>query len=105
GLHWLGMSEAAAFPLLTGLIFGILYGAGVIIEEARSGKLSRREIWLLNLFLGLTHAIVEDTAIFVTLGANLAVILGGRLVITVLVIFLIAKCKRDSVPLHFKNPD
>ena len=99
-LRWLGLSEASAFPLLAGLLFGLLYGAGVIIEELRSARLHRREVWLLNLFLGMTHAVVEDTAIFVALGANLWVILGGRLVLTVAVIcFLAAILRKVAVKL------
>jgi len=53
-LHWLDrvaswlapalsrihLSRAAALPLLVGLIFGIAYGAGVIIAAAREGELS-----------------------------------------------------------------
>lgn len=91
GLRELGMSEAAAFPLLTGLVFGLLYGAGVIIEEARAKNLAPREVWMLNLFLGLTHAVIEDTAIFCALGANFLVIFFGRLGLTVFLIYFLAK--------------
>ncbi|WP_035107277.1 hypothetical protein [Desulfovirgula thermocuniculi] len=93
-LRWLGLSEASAFPLLAGLFFGLLYGAGVIIEELRGARLHRREVWLLNLFLGMSHAVVEDTAIFLALGANLWVILGGRLILTLAVIGLLAAVVR-----------
>lgn len=102
-LRWLGMSEASAFPLLAGLIFGLLYGAGIIIEELKSARLRRREVWLLNLFLGMSHAVVEDTAIFLALGANLWVILGGRLLLTLVVIALLAALARRVIPKLVKH--
>jgi len=53
-----------------GIIFGIAYGAGVLIEEARSGRLSWKDIFLINVFLSVCHAVVEDTALFMAVGAN-----------------------------------
>ncbi|WP_169302511.1 nucleoside recognition domain-containing protein [Ammonifex degensii] len=99
-LSWFGMSESTAFPLLVGVIFGLTYSAGIIIEEVRKAKLHHREVLLLNLFLGLTHSVIEDTIIFLALGANLAIILGGRLALTVAIVFLVAKCYNKQAPVR-----
>jgi hypothetical protein len=69
-LKFLGMSKEAASLLMVGLGFGISYGAGVIIEAARSGRLSWQDLFLLNLFLSICHAVVEDTALFMAVGAD-----------------------------------
>lgn len=65
-----GFRQVALFPLLTGLIFGISYGAGVLIPQARSGELDPKQIFLIAAFLGICHALVEDTLLFVAVGAS-----------------------------------
>ncbi|MCL6609994.1 MAG: nucleoside recognition protein [Peptococcaceae bacterium] len=88
-----GMSSEAAFPLLVGIFFGIGYGAGVIIEAARSGRLSWKDMFLINVFLSVCHAVIEDTALFMALGANPLVIVAGRLVMAVVITYL-AGCSK-----------
>ncbi|MHB8157836.1 MAG: nucleoside recognition domain-containing protein, partial [Desulfocucumaceae bacterium] len=61
-LKLFGMSPEAAFPLLAGFFFGISYGAGLIIEAAESGRITWRDMFLVNVFLAVCHAVVEDTA-------------------------------------------
>lgn len=85
------LSPQAAFPLLVGIIFGIAYGAGVLIEEARSGRLSWKDIFLINVFLSVCHAVVEDTALFMAVGANGLIILLGRFIAAILITYLISR--------------
>jgi len=75
-LAGLRMPPAAGAPLLAGLFLGIAYGAGIIIPSARERNLSKREILSLSLFLCTCHAVVEDTLLFVLVGAK-----GGWLVV------------------------
>lgn len=86
-----GFSPKAAFPLLVGIIFGIAYGAGVLIEEARSGRLSWKDLFLINVFLSICHAVVEDTALFMAVGADGLIILLGRFLAAILITFLISR--------------
>ena len=65
-----GFRRSALFPLLTGLIFGISYGAGVLIPQARSGEIDPKQIFLVASFLGICHALFEDTLLFVAVGAS-----------------------------------
>lgn len=88
-----GMSTESAFPLLVGIIFGIGYGAGVIIEAARSGRISWRDMFLVNVFLSVCHAIIEDSALFLAVGANPLVIVVGRLVMAVIITYLVSRSK------------
>ena len=90
-LTYLGMSKEAAPAMMVGLGFGITYGAGVIIEAARSGRLSWQDLFLLNVFLSICHAVVEDTLLFVAVGADGLAILGGRFLLAILVTFLISR--------------
>jgi len=90
-LRVLGLSREAASPMMVGLGFGIAYGAGVIIEAARSGRLTWKDLFLLNLFLSICHAVVEDTALFMAVGADGVAILVGRFVLAVAVTFLVSR--------------
>ncbi len=93
GLKIFGMSPEASFPLLTGFFFGISYGAGVIIEAARSGRISWKDMFLINVFLSVCHAVIEDTALFIALGADPLVIVAGRLVLALAVTYLVSCTK------------
>lgn len=88
-----GMSPEASYPLLAGFFFGISYGAGVIIEAARSGRISWKDMFLVNVFLSACHAIIEDTALFIAIGANPFIIIVGRLVMAVVITYLVSCSK------------
>ncbi len=81
----LGVSKEGALPFLVGLFFGITYGAGVIIPASKDGKLTKKEILLITIFLSVCHALVEDTMIFVVLGANGIILVLGRLAIGIVI--------------------
>ena len=87
----MGLSRTAAAPLFTGIFLGIAYGAGIIIRVARQNNLSRREVFLVGLFLATCHAVIEDTLIFVVIGGNFWIMLGVRLMIAVFLTALLAR--------------
>ena len=75
----LGMDRESAFVAAVGLLLGLAYGAGLIIEEAERSRIGKREILATNLFLGTNHALIEDSLIFAAVGAHLGWIILGRL--------------------------
>jgi hypothetical protein len=94
----LGFKRDSIYPLLAGIIFGISYGAGVLISESNSGRIGANQMFLIALFLGMCHAIFEDTLLFVSQGANGAIILISRFVLAFVVVgwaSLIIKEKSD----------
>ncbi len=85
--HWwarllrpLGLSDETATPTLVGFLFGLAYGSGVIVRDARRGTIGRRQIFLMSLFLSMVHAIVEDSLVFVAVGASAIWVFGFRMV-------------------------
>lgn len=84
-------SEEAVLPLLVGVIFGLSYGAGVIIQAVNEGNLSKKDLYLLTIFLACCHAIIEDTLIFVAVGANPVILLGIRLVTALLLTYILSR--------------
>ena len=75
----LGMTEEIATPTLVGFLFGLAYGGGIIIRETRRRSMSRRQVFLMSVFLSQVHSIVEDSLVFVAVGAAALWIVGFRL--------------------------
>ena len=86
----LNLSNMVAFPLLAGLFLGIVFGSGVIISFANDGTLTKRDLILVLVFLGICHSIVEDTLIFAALGANWWVLISCRFVLATLATFAVS---------------
>ncbi|WP_110943031.1 nucleoside recognition domain-containing protein [Inediibacterium massiliense] len=85
------ISKEAIVPLLVGLIFGISYGAGVIVQSSKEGDLTKVDLVLLITFLVTCHAIFEDTLVFVAVGANGYLLLGIRLLMAIVITYFLSK--------------
>jgi hypothetical protein len=85
-----GMSKKAAPVTVVGMVMGISYGGALIIRETNSGTMGKREVFFSLALMGLSHALVEDTLLMVALGGHWGGILVGRLVFSLLVIYLLA---------------
>jgi len=68
--RWLGMSEQAAAPTVIGFLFGLAYGGSLIVRDTRRHSLRRRQVFQMSVFLSMVHAVVEDSLIFVAVGAS-----------------------------------
>lgn len=93
--RWFGLTREAGLPWLGGNVFGIVFGGGLIIESTHTHKLSPRQVTLVATFLALSHGLLEDTAIFVVLGANLFWITIPRIVLAVVVTWLLSRILRE----------
>lgn len=78
---FLGISEESTFPLVIGLILGLAYGAGVIINSAKEGNLKKKDLYLVVIFLVACHSVFEDTLLFAAIGANGWLLLGTRIIV------------------------
>jgi len=87
----MGLKPEAGMPWLAGNVFGVVFGAGVVIESVREGRLDSKQVTLVATFLALCHGLFEDTAIFMVLGANMFWILVPRIVLAVAVTWVLAK--------------
>ncbi len=81
----LAVSNAAVFPLLIGLVFGLSYGSGVIINAAKSGELSRTDRYGVAIFLSVSHSLIEDTLLLVAVGANALWLVSLRVLLPVII--------------------
>ncbi|MEH7300893.1 nucleoside recognition domain-containing protein [Neobacillus drentensis] len=85
----LGMKENTSTTMAAGLLFGLAYGAGVMIQAVKEDGVSKKDITLAFIFLMACHAVVEDTLIFVPLGIPIwplfLIRLGVAIVLTLIV--------------------
>lgn len=64
------VDEKSGVSVVVGILFGLLYGAGVIIKNAQDDNIDLRSIFIICVFLSLCHAVIEDTFIFASIGAK-----------------------------------
>lgn len=76
----IGVQQNAASTLVAGLVIGLAYGAGVMIQAVQEDGVSKKDATLVFIFLVACHAVVEDTLIFIPLGIPILPLLIIRLV-------------------------
>jgi len=82
----LGLSDRTADLWFTASMFGLTYGAGVIIQEVKRGLISRDELESLHISIGINHSIVEDPALLLTFGISPLWLWVPRFVLAILAI-------------------
>ena len=69
-LKTMGLSQVVGLLWLTAVVFGIAYGGAVIVEETKEGHIKKEELEKLHLSIGINHSMVEDPALFLSLGLS-----------------------------------
>ena len=87
----MGMKKQSIFPLLVGVVMGVTYGAGTLIEINRQTPIPKKDYALIGVFMFLCHGIIETAFIFAVAGANIFMITFGRLLIAYGVTVLAAR--------------
>lgn len=90
----LGVSRAAAPVTIIGMTLGLSYGGGLIIQESRSGRLSKRDVFFSLALMGLCHSLIEDTLLMMAIGSHHSAVLWGRLVFALAAVFLLVRLLR-----------
>lgn len=88
---FLGISDNSIFPLVIGLILGLSYGAGLIIKSSQDGELTKKDLYLLIIFLVACHSVFEDTLLFVAMGANGWMLLSIRTITAIVLTFIVSR--------------
>ncbi|MYL34016.1 hypothetical protein GLW08_12030 [Pontibacillus yanchengensis] len=82
--RFLGVERNASTTLVAGLVIGLAYGAGLMIQAVKEDGVSKKDMYLSLIFLVSCHAVVEDTLIFIPLGIPVWPLLLIRLVTAIL---------------------
>lgn len=84
--------DARVAPVTTvGVLLGLTYGGALIIEEATKQNFSPRTRLLALSWLSLSHSLIEDTLLILALGANIWIVLAGRVAITLVIVAALAR--------------
>jgi spore maturation protein SpmB len=77
-LRYLRLPDEAGVPVVAGIGLGVTYGSGLIIQAAEEGDFSQSQMTVMVIFVGICHAIFEETALFYGAGANGLLLLAIR---------------------------
>jgi hypothetical protein len=88
-LRVLGLSRRVGILWMTAAVFGLAYGAAVIVEEAKGGGLKKEELEGLQLSIGINHSMVEDPSLFLALGLSAFWLWVPRLVMAMVAVRLL----------------
>jgi hypothetical protein len=88
-LRIMGLNEKVGFLWMTAVIFGLSYGGAIIVAEAKNGHLTRDELELLHLSIGMNHSMIEDPPLFLPMGVHPFWLYIPRLVMAILTVRLI----------------
>lgn len=66
----LGLSDRVTMWWAVAVIFGLMYGSAVIIDEAKKGEVTKEELEHFHISIAINHSMVEDPALFMALGVN-----------------------------------
>jgi len=91
-----GLPKKASFMWMAGILFGLAYGSGVLIAEAQTGRVDKDSLVRLNLSLGISHSLIEDTLLFVAIGASLFWVLIPRMVAAAVMVWIYALARSFS---------
>ena len=88
-LWTMGLSKRVGMLWLTAAVFGLSYGGAVIVEEAKDGSLTKNELTKLHFSIGVNHSLIEDPALFLSLGLSPFWLWVPRLLIAILTVHLV----------------
>ena len=74
----IGLPGEAAFGMIVAYSVGLVFGSGVIIQMKKEVEMTRKQINTMFIFIGMCHAVLEETIIFTAVGANGIIVLVSR---------------------------
>lgn len=87
-LSIMGLDRSTGMLWLTAAVFGLAYGAAVIVEETKNNSYKKDDLVKLHLSIGVNHAMIEDPALFLPLGLPVFWLWVPRLVSAILATWL-----------------
>lgn len=90
-LRLLGIGPSASTITIIGMTLGLAYGGGLIIQEALSGRITKRDVLFSLTLMALCHSIIEDTIVVTMMGAHLSGTLWARIAFALVFVFLLVR--------------
>ncbi len=93
-LKIMGIGPKASAITVIGLSLGLAYGGGLIISEAMSGNVDKKDVFYSISLMGIAHSLIEDTLLMVMIGGHFSGILWARLAFSMLAVAMLVKITR-----------
>ncbi|MDD6209075.1 MAG: nucleoside recognition domain-containing protein [Bacteroidales bacterium] len=84
-----GLPRNSAFMWLVGNVVGLTYGGAIMMDAIENKDITFNESRRLNLHLAVSHSMIEDTLIFVSVGVSVGWILCTRLFFAFCVVWFV----------------
>jgi len=101
-LKAIGIGPKASAITVIGLTMGLSYGGGLIISEAKTGRIDKKDVFYSLTLMGLCHSLIEDTFLLLLIGCNFNGIFWGRLVFALVAMVVIVQIVR-RLPERIQN--
>ncbi|MDD2289241.1 MAG: nucleoside recognition domain-containing protein [Bacteroidales bacterium] len=82
-----GLPAKTAFLWIVANTLGLAYGAAVMIDEVKEGKISAGDVDLLNHHISVSHSNVEDLLLFTAIGGMLPWMLLSRWIMSLVLVW------------------
>lgn len=90
-LGLMGIGPKASAITVIGLSLGLAYGGGLIISEAMSGNVDKKDVFYSISLMGIAHSLIEDTLLMVMIGGHFSGILWARLAFSLLAVAMLVR--------------
>lgn len=90
-MRLMGIHRSASLVGVIGLVLGLTFGAALLMAESRSGRVSRRDIFLSVSLLGICHSVLEDTLLTMLFGAHVSGVLFARVAFAILIMAILSR--------------
>jgi hypothetical protein len=90
-LRLLGIEKEVIPITVIGMTLGLAYGGGLIINEVKQTQLKRRNVCYALMLMSLSHSIIEDSILMITIGARFSGVFIFRFVFTLFVMYFFVK--------------
>jgi hypothetical protein len=88
-LRPMGLPANTAFLWIVAYVVGLAYGAAILIEHRKENKISAEDADLLNHHIAISHSMLEDTSLFLAIGAGLGWITLPRIALAIVVVWIV----------------
>jgi spore maturation protein SpmB len=87
-MSFLGLPRESSFLLIVINVVGYAYGAGIVEEQVKSGRMKPQEGDLFNHHAGVCNSLMEDTILFLAVGVPLFWITLPRIALALLAVWI-----------------
>jgi spore maturation protein SpmB len=96
-MRFLALSDSVALLWLTATFLGLAFGAGLIIDESREpARFRPGELRDFHVSVAISHSLLEDTLLFLAVGAHLTWILAPRPIAAALAVRAARRLRRPA---------